>query len=36
MEKTTLDIWVQIQENVNIKLINTNKYLLVLTNNDQL
>lgn len=30
MEKTTLDIWVRIQENVNIKLINTNEYLLVL------
>lgn len=30
MEKTTLDICVRIQENVNIKLINTNEYLLVL------
>lgn len=35
MEKSTLDIRVQIQENVNIKLIDTNKYLLVLINNNK-
>lgn len=33
--KTTLHIWIWIQENVNVKFINTNTYLLALTNNDK-
>lgn len=36
MAKTTLDIGIQIQENVKTKLTNTNKYLLVLIYNDRL
>lgn len=35
-EKTTLDLWIWIQENVSVKHITTNYYLLVLTNNDKL